>query len=60
MKWVSTKETIGEQTMSKPEDISLADLYRSEQMLKESLFTVGYIAGLNDEQLETDWQRIKL
>lgn len=41
-------------------DISLKDLEESEEMLKESLFQVGHLAGLSDRQLETDWQRIKL
>ncbi len=41
-------------------DISLKDLEESEQMLKESLFTVGRMAGLNDEKIEIDWQRIQL
>ena len=42
------------------QDLSLSDLEHSEQMLKESLFKVGYSAGLTNEQLEVDWQRIKL
>ncbi len=29
-------------------------------MLKKSLFTVGHLAGLNNESIEVDWQRIKL
>jgi hypothetical protein len=41
-------------------DISLADLEESEQMLKESLFTVGHMAGLSSDNIEIDWQRIKL
>ncbi len=41
-------------------DLSLDDLEQSEQMLRESLFNVGQLAGLNDTQIETDWQRIKL
>lgn len=41
-------------------DLSLTDLEQSEQMLKESLFKVGFLAGLTDEQIEIDWQRIKL
>ncbi len=40
-------------------DISLKDLEDSEKMLKESLFTVGRMAGLNDDKLEIDWQRIQ-
>ncbi len=42
------------------EDISLEDLERSEQMLKKSLFAVGLLTGLSNEQLEIEWQRIKL
>jgi hypothetical protein len=41
-------------------DISLAELGQSEQMLKESLFEVGRLAGLDDSEIETDWQRIQL
>lgn len=41
-------------------DISLTDLEQSEQMLKESLFTVGQMAGLGHDNIEVDWQRIKL
>ena len=41
-------------------DISLKDLEESEQMLKESLFNVGHIAGLEDEKIEIDWRRIQL
>ncbi len=40
-------------------DISLKDLEDSEKMLKESLFTVGKMAGLNKDKLEIDWQRIQ-
>ncbi|NER96228.1 MAG: hypothetical protein F6J86_20695 [Symploca sp. SIO1B1] len=39
-------------------DLSLEDLERSEQMLKDSLFKVGRMAGLSDVQLEADWQQI--
>lgn len=41
-------------------DLSLEDLEKSEQMLRESLSSVGHLAGLNDDQIEVDWQRIKL
>jgi hypothetical protein len=41
-------------------DISLEDIERSEQMLKNSLFTVGHATGLTDEQLENEWEKIKL
>jgi hypothetical protein len=42
------------------QDLSLTDLEASEQMLKQSLFKVGQMAGLPDAALELDWQRIKL
>jgi hypothetical protein len=29
-------------------------------MLKESLIAVGRISGLSDNEIEVDWQRIKL
>ncbi len=41
------------------QDISLEDLEKSEQMLKDSLFKIGHMAGSTNEQLEADWQRIK-
>jgi hypothetical protein len=41
-------------------DMSLEDLDQSEQMLKESLYSVGRMADLDDEKIEIDWQRIKL
>lgn len=41
-------------------DISLADLEASEQMLKESLFKIGKLTGMNDQEIEIDWQRIQL
>ena len=41
-------------------DFSLTDLEESEKMLKQSLFTVGNLAGLSNESIELDWQRIKL
>ncbi len=41
-------------------DFSLTDLEQSEKMLKQSLFTVGRLAGLSDDNLEIDWQKIKL
>ena len=41
-------------------DISIEDLDRSEKMLKQSLLTVGRMAGLNDSKIEVDWQRIQL
>jgi hypothetical protein len=42
------------------QDLSLSDLDQSEHRLRESLFEIGHLAGLNDEQIEIDWQRIKL
>lgn len=41
-------------------DMSIAELEQSEQMLKDSLFSVSRIAGLSDGQTEFDWQRISL
>lgn len=41
-------------------DLSLTDVEESEKMLKESLFTVGHLAGLSDQTIELDWQRIRL
>lgn len=41
-------------------DISLQDLETSEAMLKKSLLSVGRIAGLEDNKIEIDWQRIQL
>jgi hypothetical protein len=48
------------QTWIDGKDMSLSELEQSEQMLRESLFRVGHIAGLSNNQIETDWQRIKL
>jgi hypothetical protein len=44
----------------KGQDMSLSDLQKSEEMLRASLFEVGHIAGLSNDQIEIDWQRIKL
>jgi hypothetical protein len=41
-------------------DISLQNLEASEKMLKNSLLTVGRMAGLNDAKIEVDWERIQL
>lgn len=41
-------------------DFSITDLEESEKMLKDSLLTFGRLAGLSDDELEIDWQRIKL
>ncbi len=40
-------------------DLTLEDLEKSEQMLKDSLFAVGCMAGLSNGQLDADWQHIK-
>jgi len=42
------------------EELSLTDLEQSEKMLQESLFKIGRIAGLSDDKIEIDWQRIQL
>jgi hypothetical protein len=42
------------------QDISLEDLEKSEQMLKDSLFKIGHMAGLSNDKLEADWQLLKL
>jgi len=54
--WVEIVEALHAQGLN----ISLADLEKSEQMLKKSLLRVGCITGQSDEQIEIDWQRIKL
>jgi hypothetical protein len=41
-------------------NLSFTDLEQSEIMLKQSLLTVGRIAGLDDKKIEIDWQRIQL
>lgn len=41
-------------------DMSIHDLEQSEQMLKESLYKVGCLIGQSDDQIEVEWQRIKL
>lgn len=56
--WVSILEQV--RALKQTSDISLADLEQSEQMLKESLFKVGAMAGLSQNDLEVDWQRIQL
>ncbi len=40
------------------QDLSLADLEASEQMLKDSLFEVGRLVGLDDREIELDWQGV--
>ncbi len=44
------------------QDISLEDLEKSEQMLKvkDSLRAIGHMAGLANDQIEADWQLLKL
>ena len=56
--WLSILEQV--RTLKQTPDISLAELEQSEQMLKESLFKVGAMAGLSQDELEIDWQRIQL
>lgn len=56
--WLSILEQV--RALKKIPDISLAELEQSEQMLKESLFKVGAMAGLSHDELEIDWQRIQL
>lgn len=56
--WLSILEQV--RKLKQTPDISLADLEKSEQMLKESLFKVGAMAGLSQDELEIDWQRIQL
>ena len=41
-------------------DMSIEDIDESEQMLKKSLFNVGRMAGIGENKLDADWQRIKL
>ncbi|MCC0176170.1 hypothetical protein I4641_04150 [Waterburya agarophytonicola K14] len=41
-------------------DLSLKDLEESEKMLKESLFAIGRLSGLDNNKMEGDWQRIQL
>ncbi|AFZ36355.1 hypothetical protein Sta7437_2834 [Stanieria cyanosphaera PCC 7437] len=41
-------------------ELSFTDLEKSARMLKKSLFTVGKIAGLDNNKIEIDWQRIQL
>lgn len=56
--WMTILEQV--RALKQSPDISLADLEKSEQMLKASLFKVGAMAGLNEDELELDWQRIQL
>jgi hypothetical protein len=57
--WVEVLEKL-KALHNRGKDMSLADLEESEHMLKRSLLTVGQLVGLSNEQVETDWQRIKL
>ncbi|MEL7085886.1 MAG: hypothetical protein AAGM36_15465 [Cyanobacteria bacterium J06597_1] len=41
------------------EDLSLADLEKSELMLHNSLLKIGTIAGLSINSIEKDWLSIK-
>lgn len=42
------------------QDFSIDDLDKSENSLKESLLKIGKLAGLSNENIELDWQRIQL
>jgi hypothetical protein len=44
----------------KGQDFSIDDLENSERALKESLFKIGRLAGMSNEKIELDWQRIQL
>ena len=57
LSWQTIHKTL---TEPQTEDLSLEELDRSEAMLRQSLQTVGALAGLSDAAIETDWQRIKL
>lgn len=57
--WIEVLEKVKE-LREKGLDMSLEDLEKSEQMLKESLYSVGRMTGLDDEAIEINWQRIKL
>ncbi len=57
--WVEILEQI-KQLRAQGEDLSLADLEESEQMLKDSLYKVGRLSGLDDQEIEMEWHRIKL
>ncbi|MGB3136604.1 MAG: hypothetical protein WBG38_17510 [Nodosilinea sp.] len=56
--WMNILEQV--RALKRTPDISLAELEESEKMLKNSLFKVGAMAGLTQNKLETDWQRIQL
>jgi len=56
--WITILDQV--RALKQEPDISLAELEQSEQMLKESLFKVGAMAGLTQDELEIDWQRIQL
>ncbi len=56
--WLSILEEV--RTLKQTPDLSLDDLERSEQMLKNSLFKVGALAGRSQDELEIDWHRIQL
>ena len=57
--WVEICQKV-KQLRLQDQDMSLEDIEQSEQMLRNSLFEIGQIAGLNNDQIEIDWQRIKL
>ncbi|MGB3309537.1 MAG: hypothetical protein WBG32_04220 [Nodosilinea sp.] len=56
--WLSILEQV--HALKKTPDISLDELEQSEKMLKASLFKIGALAGLSQDELEIDWQRIQL
>ncbi|MBE8992676.1 hypothetical protein [Nostoc sp. LEGE 12450] len=57
--WVEIQRKV-KRLQEQGQDMSLEDIEQSEQMLKNSLFEIGHIAGLSNDQIEIHWQRIKL
>ncbi|OYE00199.1 hypothetical protein [Nostoc sp. 'Peltigera membranacea cyanobiont' 232] len=57
--WVEIQRKV-KRLQEQGQDMSLVDIEQSEQMLKNSLFEIGHITGLSNDQIEIDWQRIKL
>ena len=57
--WVEIQRKV-KRLQEQGQDMSLEEIEQSEQMLKNSLFEIGNIAGLSNDQIEIDWQRIKL
>lgn len=56
--WVIILEQV--RALKQTLDISLTELEESEKMLKDSLLTVGAMAGLTQDEIEIDWKRIQL